>query len=285
MNFLHPKAYPSYFQFCQNLFWKGHFGGWGRLREDRLETFRRIVESHVKMRLKKDYLKDELPMKNPDETVVLELPREKMEAYRKIVSEGYETISEFLTVRSEFEAAFGKPVIGKDKAEQEFARGVAERLGLERILKMDAVTSPAFYVLNRLRTFLAAEAAGPKLAYVRELAAKRMAEGKNLIVLTSYLETVNLIQKELEGVAETLRITGSVSGRKRTEVVSDFQSRRGVVLVATTMSVGVGVTLTNSDALVFFDEVFDDKFMLQASDRIYRIGQKDTVTVSTLTYR
>jgi SNF2 family DNA or RNA helicase len=57
-----------------------------------------------------------------------------------------------------------------------------------------------------------------------------------------------------------------------------------MILIATTESVGIGINLTNSDTIVYVDEIFDDKKMKQANDRVYRIGQKNNVQIITLLY-
>jgi len=80
-------------------------------------------------------------------------------------------------------------------------------------------------------------------------------------------------------------VTGSVSGAARQEAIDRFQnSEASRVFVATIGSMGVGVTLTAADTVIFLEHSWNPGDNEQAADRCHRIGQKNTVVVRHIVY-
>jgi SWI/SNF-related matrix-associated actin-dependent regulator 1 of chromatin subfamily A len=73
-------------------------------------------------------------------------------------------------------------------------------------------------------------------------------------------------------------IDGSVPQGRRAELIHDFQSGKHRVLYLSITAAGVGITLTAADTAVFVEYDWVPANLLQAEDRINRIGQKSEVT-------
>ncbi|KAG1680929.1 hypothetical protein FOA52_009888 [Chlamydomonas sp. UWO 241] len=71
-----------------------------------------------------------------------------------------------------------------------------------------------------------------------------------------------------------VRIDGSVSDVKRQQAVSSFQSDPSIqVALLSIAAAGVGLTLTAASVAVFMELVWSPSLLLQAEDRLHRIGQ------------
>jgi SWI/SNF-related matrix-associated actin-dependent regulator 1 of chromatin subfamily A len=88
-----------------------------------------------------------------------------------------------------------------------------------------------------------------------------------------------------EQVLKTLRervpgahIDGSVPQARRAELVLEFQAGKHQVLYLSITAAGLGITLTAADTAVFVEYDWVPANLLQAEDRINRIGQKSEVT-------
>jgi SWI/SNF-related matrix-associated actin-dependent regulator 1 of chromatin subfamily A len=82
-----------------------------------------------------------------------------------------------------------------------------------------------------------------------------------------------------------IRIDGSVSPEKRGQLVHTFQtdpSHR--IAILSIMAMQTGVTLTAAKIAIFTEFPFGPDVLLQAEDRIYRIGQTSDVLMKYLIY-
>lgn len=73
-------------------------------------------------------------------------------------------------------------------------------------------------------------------------------------------------------------IDGCVPQGRRAELIHEFQSGKHRVLYLSITAAGVGITLTAADTAVFVEYDWVPANLLQAEDRINRIGQKSEVT-------
>jgi len=80
-----------------------------------------------------------------------------------------------------------------------------------------------------------------------------------------------------EGVPAA-HIDGSVPQARRAELVRDFQAGKHRVLYLSITAAGLGITLTAADTAVFVEYDWVPANLLQAEDRINRIGQRSEVT-------
>jgi SWI/SNF-related matrix-associated actin-dependent regulator 1 of chromatin subfamily A len=77
-------------------------------------------------------------------------------------------------------------------------------------------------------------------------------------------------------------IQGKDSAKKRQEEVDRFSCGAADVFLAPIRSAGIGLNLQVSSDVLFLERVWTPALMLQAEDRVYRIGQERDVTVTYL---
>jgi SWI/SNF-related matrix-associated actin-dependent regulator 1 of chromatin subfamily A len=87
--------------------------------------------------------------------------------------------------------------------------------------------------------------------------------------------------KELrdEGI-EVVHIFGSDNASARTAAVDDFQKGSAQVFVGSIAAAGVGITLTAASDMLIVERVWRPGDLVQAEDRIHRIGQSRGVTIT-----
>ena len=99
-----------------------------------------------------------------------------------------------------------------------------------------------------------------------------------VVVMCVYKKTIDALVSHYGDSAT--KIDGSVTGIKRNEAVKSFQSDHNIkVIICQIEAAGVGITLTASHNTVFVEYLFSAGKMVQAEDRIHRVGQKDMVNI------
>lgn len=125
-----------------------------------------------------------------------------------------------------------------------------------------------------------------KLELCTDIVAANLDNAAPTLIFTQYRATGDLLVRHL---AEQFAITvpffhGGLSQAERAAIVTRFQSPDGPpVLVLSLRAAGTGLTLTRAADVIHFDRWWNPAVEAQASDRVHRIGQTRTVTVTTLT--
>lgn len=125
-----------------------------------------------------------------------------------------------------------------------------------------------------------------KLDLCTDIVATNLETGSPTLVFTQYRQTGELLVRHL---AEQFGVRapffhGGLSQDERAAIVSGFQAADGPqVLVLSLRAAGTGLTLTRAADVVHYDRWWNPAVEAQASDRVHRIGQTRTVTVTTLT--
>ncbi len=107
-------------------------------------------------------------------------------------------------------------------------------------------------------------------------------EGQQVVIFTEFLESVNLLYKELSKQTKVEILTGETKQDKRQAIVDNFQSGKTKVFIGTIKAGGVGLTLTASSFVILVDRGWTPGDAYQAEDRTHRIGAKNTVTSTWL---
>nr|WP_306304947.1 DEAD/DEAH box helicase [Gordonia effusa] len=124
-----------------------------------------------------------------------------------------------------------------------------------------------------------------KLDTCTEIVGANLENDSPTIIFTQYREAGELLcahLAELFGVAVPF-LHGGLRQSVRDSIVDDYQSGRGAgLLVASLKAAGTGLTLTRAADVIHFDRWWNPAVQAQASDRVHRIGQTRTVTITTL---
>lgn len=104
--------------------------------------------------------------------------------------------------------------------------------------------------------------------------------GHKILVFTSFKEALSLAQNHLskEGIT-SYRIDGSISSKKRMELVQHFNEDKTDVFFIMLKAGGTGLNLTGADVVIHLDLWWNPQAENQATDRAHRIGQKKVVEV------
>ncbi len=125
-----------------------------------------------------------------------------------------------------------------------------------------------------------------KLDACTGIVAANLESGSATLVFTQYRATGELLRRhfgEQFGIDAPF-FHGGLDIADRDDLVDRYQ--RGLTAPVMVMSLkagGVGLTLTRASDVIHFDRWWNPAVEAQASDRVHRIGQERTVTISTLT--
>ncbi len=141
-------------------------------------------------------------------------------------------------------------------------------------------------LLNQLRAICDADpttGASSKVERIQEIVEDIIAAGEKVVVFSYLLKPLELLASALAKSSPQARIvslTGSMSATDREESIRFFREDPTChVLLASLRVAGEGLTLTEANHVVFFNEWWNPSANAQARDRLVRIGQKRVVTV------
>ncbi|MEH6949544.1 DEAD/DEAH box helicase [Bacillus sp. JJ634] len=126
--------------------------------------------------------------------------------------------------------------------------------------------------LNRMKQAIAYNKTEHSMALAEDI----LSENEPLVVFSNYEE---VIQKFQEKFPFAVRLTGKENGEKKQKAIDDFQSGKTNLIVCNVKAGGVGVTLTRAKVMLMNDIDWTAANMVQAEDRIHRIGQEESVVI------
>lgn len=139
------------------------------------------------------------------------------------------------------------------------------------------------YIINKNKNALAKLSELKQLAFdVKKESALNyikdyLDSGKKLIVFIWHHEAYNFLINEFKDVA--VSICGDTTAKAKDKAEFEFQNNKDVkLLICNIESAGVGLTLTASDTVVFLEFGKTAPSMVQAEDRVNRIGQQSECT-------
>ncbi len=107
--------------------------------------------------------------------------------------------------------------------------------------------------------------------------------GHKILLFTSFKSALEIVEKEFsKNHISTYVIDGSVSAKKRMELVTQFNQDATNVFLITLKAGGTGLNLTSADVVIHLDLWWNPQVENQATDRAHRIGQTKTVEVIKL---
>ncbi len=124
----------------------------------------------------------------------------------------------------------------------------------------------------------------PKIEYINEQLSALIERGHAVLIFSQFTKCLDIIESELNDAGiKYARIDGSVAVGKRKAIIESFQKDKVVdVLLMSLKTGGVGLNLTRASYIFHVDPWWNAAVENQASDRAYRIGQKNTVMIIRL---
>jgi SWI/SNF-related matrix-associated actin-dependent regulator 1 of chromatin subfamily A len=116
--------------------------------------------------------------------------------------------------------------------------------------------------------------------YVREF----LDSGRKFIVFAHHQSMLDALQAECEqGKYDYMRIDGSTNSEKRTANVDKFQTHEKCrIAILSITAANSGITLTEANLVLFAELFWNPGILVQAEDRVYRIGQRNSVMIQYL---
>jgi non-specific serine/threonine protein kinase len=127
-----------------------------------------------------------------------------------------------------------------------------------------------------------AELDSGKFLRLREICETIYEKREKVLVFTQFKEITEPLKEYLETIFnhEGLVFHGSTPVKKRKEIVEKFQSHEYVpFMVLSIKAGGFGLNLTGANHVIHFDRWWNPAVENQATDRVFRIGQKKNVIV------
>jgi SNF2 family DNA or RNA helicase len=119
-----------------------------------------------------------------------------------------------------------------------------------------------------------------KLEALLELITNSNEGGHKVLVFSQFTSVLKNIAKRLKGEGVKFSyLDGSISSKKRMELVKDFNEGANRVFLISLKAGGTGLNLTSADIVIHFDPWWNPAVENQATDRAHRIGQKNVVEV------
>jgi SNF2 family DNA or RNA helicase len=120
-----------------------------------------------------------------------------------------------------------------------------------------------------------------KLELLRELLEELISEGRKVLIFSQFVSMLKIIEESIlkkAGYSYEV-LTGSTRDRKR--VIERFKEGKDVFLISLKAG-GLGLNLTEADTVILYEPWWNPAVESQATDRVYRIGQKNKVFIYKL---
>lgn len=123
-----------------------------------------------------------------------------------------------------------------------------------------------------------------KMKFCLELIETLQAKGKKVLVFSSFVNLLKLLEAELKRRQITyVMFTGRTNKEKRRTAIRNFQSDPAITAFLISLKAGgTGINLTAAEVVIHFDPWWNISTQNQATDRAYRIGQHKNVQVFQL---
>ena len=123
-----------------------------------------------------------------------------------------------------------------------------------------------------------------KLNQCIEILEDAMSADHKIVLFSNYTQMFPLIEKELnKRFIQYYKLTGETKIEDRITLVDDFNKNKEIkVFLISLKAGGTGLNLTGADVVIHYDPWWNLSAENQATDRAYRIGQKNNVQVYKL---
>lgn len=184
--------------------------------------------------------------------------------------------------------------LGKNQKKVYAAEVQKTKEELDELIKTEGWTKARFKVLQLLTKlrqicidpsiiFDNYKGESAKIEELLRIVSETKANGHKMLIFTTYKKALDLIIPKLNNIGiSSYYIDGSVSSKKRMELVEKFNNDDTDVFIITLKAGGTGLNLTSATVVIHLDLWWNPQVENQATDRAHRIGQKNTVEVIRL---
>ena len=223
--------------------------------KEALNRLKKLISPFVLRRVKKDVL-TELPEKNI--TVMKnEMEKEQEKIYLSYLAQTRKEVAEELSDNSFEKSKFRILML------------------LTRLRQI--CCHPSLFIKNY-------DGGSGKLKQCLDLIVDAIESNHKILLFSSYTSMFEIIEKELNKLdIKYFKLVGNTPVSKRIEMVDEFNNSELVkVFLISLKAGGTGLNLTSADVVIHYDPWWNVSSENQATDRAYRIGQKNSVQVYKL---
>ena len=223
--------------------------------KEKLIKLKKLISPFVLRRVKKDVL-TELPEKN------ITIMKSKMEAEQEKIYSAY--------------LAQTKKEISEELENSSFEKSKFKILMLLTRLRQ-ICCHPSLFIENY-------NGGCGKLNQCIDLTIDAIEAGHKVLIFSSYTSMFEIIEKELQRKnIKYFKLVGETQISKRIDMVDEFNNKPEIkVFLISLKAGGTGLNLTSADVVIHYDPWWNISSENQATDRAYRIGQKNSVQVYKL---
>ena len=123
-----------------------------------------------------------------------------------------------------------------------------------------------------------------KLNQCVEILSDAIDAGHKILLFSGYTSMFDILEKELKNKSiKYFKLTGSTKVDERINLVDEFNNNKDIkVFLISLKAGGTGLNLTGADMVIHYDPWWNQSAENQATDRAYRIGQRNNVQVYKL---
>ena len=174
----------------------------------------------------------------------------------------------------------------KCQADENMMKEIEKKEGIERKGNVLALLMKLKQICNHPALFLHDKSnlvdRSGKLERLKEMLTEMLEEGDRALIFTQFAQMGQMLKGYLEDtfLGEVLFLYGGTSRKKREEMIDRFQKEDGPKLFILSLKAGgLGLNLTRANRVFHFDRWWNPAVENQATDRAFRIGQKQNVMV------
>lgn len=219
--------------------------------QDALSKLNKRIQPFVLRRMKKDVLND-LPDKL-EEKIVTEMTEEQRKVYLSYLAEVRHDIFHDIQTKS------------TQKSQ----------------MKILAALTRLRQICCHPSTFIDNYTGGSgKLELLLELIEEARANGHRILIFSQFTSMLKIIEGELKSnEIDYFYLEGRTPITERNDYVKRFNQGEGEIFLISLKAGGTGLNLTGADTVIHYDPWWNPAVEEQATDRVYRIGQKNNVHV------
>jgi len=263
ISFLWPLVFRNMWHFAKRYCDATNTGyGWDMSGSSNLDELQNMLRANGMIRrLKADVLK-ELP---PKTRQVLVLPSDSVSG---LIKKEVEKVKQFEGEISRLQKAVRQLKGQNDDAAYKNAVGLLRQ-----------AHNIAFTEMAAIRKELAIAKIPFAVEYVRGI----VEDGEKVVVMAHHREVIDQLQNEFG--LEAVKLYGGMSDVEKALNVDRFQNDHSCkVFIGSIHAAGVGITLTAAQKMLFAELDWTPSNMMQAEDRIHRIGQDGNALIQQLVF-